>query len=194
MRTPTQQSLRPSPGLSGDVTLRDDRAYKGLTPKQWAYCEARAGGMKITDAYRSVYGGEGEKPEKLHYLASMVEAGPMVQARLRELLFDKAGQPSLVPQIGRDFVLTGIATEAVNAARPADRLRAYELLGKSLGLFTPEREVEAQPKSVEELDRQLRERLASALAPSIEETARDVTPKPPGGSATGEGEGGGSAA
>ena len=54
------------------------------------------------------------------------------------------------------------------------------MLGKTMGLFTPEREDEAVPRSVEEIDARLKARLAAALAPAIEETARDVTPRPAG--------------
>lgn len=179
MRTPTQTNLRPSPGLTGDVALRDDRAYKGLTAQQWAYCEARAAGSSVVEAYREVYHPTVE-PDMVRQMACATEARPIVQARLRELLLAKQGDATLVPQIGREFVLNGIAAEAINAPRPADRLRAYEMLGKTMGLFTPEREDEAVPRSVEEIDARLKARLAAALAPAIEETARDVTPRPAG--------------
>lgn len=180
MRTPTSTTLRPSPGLTGDVTLRNDRAYKGLTAQQWAYCEARAAGAGVVEAYRQAYNPTNDNIHTIYTNAAQCEARPLVQSRLREMLLEKAGAATLVPQIGRDFVLNGIATEAINAQRPADRLRAYEMLGKTMGLFTPEREVEASPTSIEELDRRLRERLAAALAPAIEETAKDITPQPTG--------------
>lgn len=176
MRSPALARLTPSPNLTGGVALREDRAYKGLTAQQWAYCEHRAAGMSIVDAYRTAYEPTSSNADQVRQNACAVEARPIVQARLREMLFEKQGAASLVPQIGRDFVLTGIANEAVTAQRPADRLRAYELLGKSIGLFQPEREIEATPKSVEELDRQIKARLAAALAPTIDETAKDVTP------------------
>lgn len=180
MRTPTQINLRPSPGLTGDVALRDDRAYKGLTAQQWAYCEARAAGSSVVEAYRQAYNPTSDNIQTIYTNAAQCEARPLVQSRLRELLLAKQGDATLVPQIGREFVLNGIAAEAVSAPRPADRLRAYEMLGKTMGLFTPEREDEAVPRSVEEIDARLKARLAAALAPAIEETARDVTPRPAG--------------
>ena len=180
MRTPTQTNLRPSPGLTGDVALRDDRAYKGLTAQQWAYCEARAAGSSVVEAYRQAYNPTSDNIHTIYTNAAQCEARPLVQSRLREMLLEKAGAATLVPQIGREFVLNGIAAEAINAPRPADRLRAYEMLGKTMGLFTPEREDEAVPRSVEEIDARLKARLAAALAPAIEETARDVTPRPAG--------------
>jgi hypothetical protein len=166
--------------LTGDVALRDDRAYKGLTAQQWSYCEARAAGSSVVEAYREVYQPTNENPMRVYQHAGAVEGNPLVQARLREMLLAKQGEATLVPQIGKEFVLNGIAAEAINAPRPADRLRAYEMLGKTMGLFTPEREDEAVPRSVEEIDARLKARLAAALAPAIEETARDVTPRPAG--------------
>lgn len=71
-------------------------------------------------------------------------------------------QTSLVPQVTKDFVLQGIVTIATKQeAKDNVRLRAYELLGKTVGLFKDDTPPPAKPRTIEDIDRELRERLQS---------------------------------
>jgi hypothetical protein len=157
--------------------LREDRAYEGLTAKQWAYCEARGrAGMTVMDAYKHAYKGDVSTDERINYSsATATEANPRVQERIRKLLFERSGKQGDLPEIGKEFVITGIAALAINASKQSDQLRAYELLGKSLGLFQPETKQVDAPKTVNDVDAQLRERLKAALSPVIDVEADDIT-------------------
>jgi hypothetical protein len=81
-----------------------------------------------------------------------------------------------LPHIGKDFVITGIAALALNATKQSDQLRAYELLGKAVGLFKPEEKLVEQPKTIGDVDAQLRDRLKAALSPVIDVEPEDITP------------------
>ena len=158
--------------------LREDRAFEGLTNKQLAYCEARMSGMSVVQAYTEVYKPAGE-PRTVYQNATAVEGNSLVQAKLRQLLFEKRGATSHLPAIDKEFVLTGIAALALNASKQGDQLRAYEMLGKALGMFKPETTEAPQPKTVNDIDAQLRDRLKAALAPVIDVEPNDIETVPP---------------
>jgi len=160
-------------GLSGN--LRDDRAYEGLTAKQWHYVEARVKGLSVVEAYRSVYDTSGSSDNVVYVNASVTEGNIKVQERLRKRLMEIAGQSTLIP-INDDFVLNGIAQLAVTGTKESTRLRGYELLGKALGLFDKKPEAEPELKTVTDVDAELRKRLAAALNPAV----IDVEPEPLG--------------
>lgn len=161
------------PALERNV-LRDDRAYQGLTAQQWQYVEARVNGLSVVDAYRSVYEPNGLAPESEHRIATSVEANVKVQQRLRARLLEVSSQSTLVP-LSADFVLNGIATIAVSSTKDAVRLKGYELLGKALGVFDKAEAAPPPMKTVNDIDEELRKRLAQALKPeTIEAEAVEI--------------------
>lgn len=146
--------------------LRDDRAYSGLTVKQWQYCEARAKGASVTEAYRLAYQPAETVPAStVQNIASQTENNLKIQARIRARLLELNGDTSGLPVIGREFVITGIASLAVSGQKETTRLRGYELLGKALGLFDRGPEQLEAPKTVNDIDARLRDLLRGALGP-----------------------------
>lgn len=158
--------------------LREDRAFEGLTNKQLAYCEARMAGMSVVQAYIEAYRPGGE-PHTVYANATAVEGNFRVQAKLRAMMLEKSGKATHLPQIDKEFVLTGIAALALNATKQGDQLRAYEMLGKALGMFKPEAVEVEQPKTINDIDAQLRDRLKAALAPVIDVEPNDIEAVPP---------------
>jgi hypothetical protein len=149
----------------GQNVLRDDRAYLGLTPKQYAYCEARARGMGVTEAYKHAYQPKDTIPQNsLYVVACETEANIKVQARIRARLLELQGDTSGLPVIGRDFVITGIASLAIGGQKESTRLKGYELLGKALGLFDRGPETIEKPKTVNDVDEKLRQLLRATMA------------------------------
>lgn len=174
------------PALERNV-LRDDRAYMGLTAQQWQYVEARVNGLSVVDAYRSVYEPAGLSPESEHRMATSVEANVKVQQRLRARLVEVSSQSALIP-LTSDFVLNGIAQLAVSAQKETTRLKGYELLGKALGVFDKAEAAPPPMKTVNDIDEELRKRLAQALRPEVIEAeaveiARNEKPASPDGEA-----------
>lgn len=154
-----------NPNLANQL-LRDDRAYSGLTVKQWQYCEARAKGASVTEAYRMAYKPADSVPlNTVSTIASQTENNIKIQARIRARLLELQGDTSGLPVIGRDFVITGIASLAVSGQKESTRLRGYELLGKALGLFDRGPEQLEAPKTVNDIDARLRDLLKGALSP-----------------------------
>ena len=153
--------------MNGQVqVLRDDRAMRGLTVKQYEYVLQRLEGLGVTDAYTAAYEvGEGVARPTVTVMAAQVEANPKVQALLRERLMEREAVYEGLPVISRDFVLTGIAALAVSGDKESTRLKGYELLGKALGVFDRAPVESTEPRNVKDIDAQLAEKLKSFLGP-----------------------------
>ena len=158
--------------------LRSD-AFEGLTHRQLAYCEARMAGHNMSQAYRAAYNCAGSSDTTVSRHAYEVEHNAKVQAKLRQLMAERQPNTSLLPPITKEFVVTGIATLAITAEKQAVQLRAWELLGKAVGLFdkdTTEQLPEASTSA--DIDAEIKRRLRAVLAPVVEGDARRVEPEP----------------
>lgn len=176
--------LTPATLDHASTRLREDRAYMGLTPRQWAFAEARARGRSVTEAYIEAY----KPPETMSKNAIMAgasetEANLKVQARIRARLLELQGDNSALPVIGRDFVITGIAALAIAGEKETTRLKGYELLGKALGLFDRGPEQIEKPKTVNDVDAKLRELLRATMANPAPVIDAEILPDAPTGEA-----------
>tara|TARA_R110000868_G_scaffold169469_1_gene404461 strand:- start:259 stop:798 length:540 start_codon:yes stop_codon:yes gene_type:complete len=159
------------------MVLREDRAFEGLTTKQLAYCEARMAGCNMSDAYREAYDVAGSSEQTIGRNAYAVESNAKVQAKLRQLLAERGPDTSLLPPITRDFVLNGIAVMAISSTKEPVQLRAWELLGKAIGLFDKNTTDDApEPTTSADIDAEIKRRLRGILAPVVEGEARRVDP------------------
>ena len=100
-----------------------------LTPKQRRFVQAMAEGASSRDAYLETYHKTGSS-ETVSSTASRIAANPKVRAGLEQLEAVQRLRYSQNPLEIRSFVVDSLQHEARTAQRPADRLRALELLGK----------------------------------------------------------------
>lgn len=155
--------------------LRRDRIDYGLTPNQKAYCQARADGMRPSEAYRFAYPNDRSLPAALSASASYLESDARIVELVAELQAEKAEQTNLVPQverieITRDWVGQGIARLAEDkSVKPNVRLAAYVHAGKLAGVdaFRDIVVHEKSSRTIEEIDREIARHLANMI---------DVTP------------------
>ncbi|MGJ8585484.1 MAG: hypothetical protein ACSHXD_15435 [Marinosulfonomonas sp.] len=110
--------------------------------------------MNLSDAYRDAYDAENMKPNVIHVEASRLAARPNVALRIDELLYENSLDQRMQAISRRGFVLDRLAKEALHAATASARIRALELLGKSVGLFDASQEVTSS-RSIEELESEL---------------------------------------
>lgn len=150
--------------------------FLGLTASMDRYCRARFAGANPSEAYRQAYNCERSSAATVANNASDLEADPRIVSRVQQMVERRDTLSSLAPRVTKEFVLNGVVDLALNADKDSTRLRAFELLGKSVGidLFRETHVTEKRDRTVEEVDAALREHLAS-LAPMIEGTARDTT-------------------
>lgn len=174
---PDVDLLRPS--KVGELDESD--ALQGLTSQQFHFALYSFMGDNDAAAYRKAYGYPDSTPDNdpnLAYRAHVVANNPKVQAKLFQLRAKHEATASLAPLLSKQFVLNGVMQLALSADKDSTRLRAYELLGKTVGidLFRETHRVEKTERTVEQIDAELKERLKN-LMPLIEGKATDVTPK-----------------
>mgnify|MGYP003332725134 CR=1 FL=1 len=118
----------------------------------------------MSDAYREAYNTENMKPATVHREAHALMANPKIAARVQRLLKqrDRAVVASSITD--RERVLDKLR-HLMDHAGPADnvRIRAAELLGKSVGLFKDVQLTEVETKTSEELTAELQKKLAGLL-------------------------------
>lgn len=163
--------------------LDESDALQGLTSQQFHFALYSFMGDNDAEAYRKAYGYQDSVPGSdpaLGQRAHVVANNPKVQAKLLELRAKQEVSASLVPLLSKSFVLNGVMQLALKADKDSTRLRAYELLGKTVGidLFRETHVHEKRERTIEEIDAELKERL-KALAPMLEGKAVDVTPAAP---------------
>lgn len=159
--------------------LDDSDAFEGLTSKQHRFVMHSFSGLSDVAAYRLVYDCRGMNPVVTAHKAAELAHDPLVSAKLRDLRLQVEEQSTLAPTTTRAFVLNGITALALNADKDSTKLRAYELLGKTAGidLFRDTVRHERTERSVEDVDKELRDRLRE-LQSTIEGTALEVPSNP----------------
>lgn len=161
-----------------DVSMHgpdDTKAFGGLTSQQYAYCQARSQGAAKLHAYRGAFKVPTATDDTIQDAAYKLELMPRISQTINRMVLARQPETSLVPQVNKDFVLQGITAIALKEqAKDNVRLRAYELLGKAVGLFKDEAPAPTKPRTLEDIDRELRERLQSMRA--IEGTATRLEP------------------
>ena len=132
-----------------------------LTPKQLHFCRAVISGCTLSDAYRESYNTSNMKPASIHREASVLMTNPMIAQRIERLQKQKDRAVVASSLSDRERVLSKLR-EFMESAQPSDsaKIRAAELLGKSIGLFK-EVQVKEPQRSVDELTAELQERLAA---------------------------------
>ena len=133
----------------------------GLTAKQEAFAQGVAKGGTLSDAYRSAYDCENMKDSSVWTEASKLMDHPQVVQRVNSL--QKAQEDKTLHDHARlkRLVLEQLHREAMTADSDSARIRALELLGKSIAMFTDRVEQDESPRSSAEIERELVERLSS---------------------------------
>lgn len=137
----TPQGERVVPLMAGRGRNAD-----GLTAQQEAFAQAIAAGAKSqSDAYRSAYDTAGMKPETVQNEASRLMARPEIAARVNAIVAAKQAQALHDAGETRRLVTRELLARISDPKNPpAVQLRALELLGKTVAMFT-DRVEEAPP-------------------------------------------------
>ena len=135
---------------------------KTLTPKQLHYCRCRANGMNMTNSYREAYSTSKMANKTVNEAASRLDSEYMVTARIDHLIGQKEAALIRSSVSLRSKVLEKLEDFMDNADKEdGNKIRAAELLGKSIGLFKEviEDNREKLPESPEQLTATLEAKL-----------------------------------
>ena len=115
----------------------------GLTDKQEAFAMAIFEGNNFSESYRIAYDASNMSAACVHTEACLLVQNPKVSQRLDTLNADRTSQQRMLSLSRSDFVLKQLTDEATNQDNSdGARVRALELLGKSVALFTDKVETE----------------------------------------------------
>ena len=134
-----------------------------LTPKQQHFCRAVASGCTMSDAYREAYSAGRMKPATINREAHTLMAIPKITTRVEAL--QRAKDRALVASAvsDRERVLTALRDFMVNADTDSAKIRATELLGKTVGLFKADTVEAPKQRTAEEIQAELKELLGKVL-------------------------------
>ena len=135
-----------------------------LTRKQEIFACAIADGADRSNAYRVAFDADKMTAPAIWTEASRLGRNPKVALRVDELKAE-AEQVRQTMLVGREeAILAQLEKEALTAKTDSARIRAIELLGKHLGLFTDRLETkDVTEHSADEIEAQIRMRLEQHL-------------------------------
>ena len=145
---------------SKEYLSRNKGTLMMLTIKQDTFALGVTDGLSLSDAYRQSYSAEHMKSPTIHVEASRLAALPKVTLRLRELSRQKDEDRHMQALRREDFVLESLKNESLTATTDSARIRALELMGKTIGMFDGRRDKEEPPKlTSDELKQKIAEKL-----------------------------------
>ena len=137
----------------------------GLTDKQEAFAMAIFEGNNFSESYRIAYDASGMSAASIHREACLLVQNPKVSSRLEALNSSREREMCMLRLSRSDFVLKQLTDEATNQDNSdGARVRALELLGKSVALFTDKVETEDKTeRDAESIKAELQARLDRLL-------------------------------
>ena len=106
-----------------------------LTSRQASFVEELLTGASQTSAYKSNYSTTHMSSKTIWEASSRLSKHPTVVARLDELMAEKEAEERMRRRSYGDFVINELQELALNAKSHRARIKALELLGKSIGMF-----------------------------------------------------------
>lgn len=142
------------------VVGKEDR----LTAKQEAFAKQVAKGAVLSDAYRECYSAEGMRDSTIWSEACKLAQNPKVSTRVKALQAEMEEDRRTIERRREEWVLKRLAEEAEQAETDGARVRALELLGKTVSMFTDKIEqTDTTERSASDIERDLRQRLDRLL-------------------------------
>ena len=106
-----------------------------LTSRQASFVEELLTGTSQTTAYKSNYSTTHMSPKTIWEASSRLSRHPKIVARLDELRAEKEAEEWMLRLSYEDFVISELQSIALNSKSGRVRIKALELLGKTVGLF-----------------------------------------------------------
>ena len=125
-------------------TSRSATLPSGLTEKQEAFCQAVFDGQSFSDAYRSSYDCSNSKPASVNRQSHEMMLNLKITSRISELQRGREEQQRMQALSRSEKVIKkleqiGLDDDDVGSTA---QIRALELLGKTIGMFTDRIETE----------------------------------------------------
>jgi hypothetical protein len=153
-KKPTLEVVKKEPDLTIKQRQFVDEIIRG---KLGSYKEAYA---KVYDVTLTK---TGKIPKWVEVEASKLVANPKIALSIQKAIKRKETSAVASSLRTRNYVIEGLYRESKEAEADASRVRAYELLGKSIGLFSDVIETKENRPS-EQIEEDIEERIAQLLS------------------------------
>jgi hypothetical protein len=145
---------------SGKVSGVKKPQHSGLTARQQAFVLAVSKGLTYSDAYRQAYSCDKSTPQTVSTEANKLLNNPKV-AMLLEQRINRQENVILANKANTQaHIKAQLLEHAHNFKTESGKLKALELLGKSVGMFTDRVESTVIKQTPEDLKKQLSQHLA----------------------------------
>jgi DNA-binding ferritin-like protein (Dps family) len=128
-----------------------------LTEKQRSFADYVAAGKNLSDSYRAAYSASRMQPSQIHSEACILAAHPKVTARIHDkrVLNERA---DIACQLSdKERVLAKLRDKLESGDSDAVQLRAAELLGKTVAMFTDKVIEQDDQRTPEQIRTELKE-------------------------------------
>jgi phage terminase small subunit len=134
-----------------------------LTGKQRAFADSIVAGSNLTDSYRKAYNTENMKASSVHANACQLAADTRITQRIetRRAAQDRAGIACSVSD--RELVLTKLRDKLDQGDNDMVQLRAAELLGKTIAMFTDKVIEQSEQRTPEQIKAELQTIMAQVF-------------------------------
>ena len=173
---PAAISERLRAAVQGEVTKRTNSGepvgvkkpkHVGLTARQQAFVAAVAKGLTYSDAYRQAYSCDKSTPQTVSTEANKLINNPKIAVLLEKKL-ERQESVILASKANTEAHIKARLLEHANEFKTeSGKLKALELLGKSVGMFTDRVESTVIKQSPEDLKKQLSQHLALLDAETV---------------------------
>ena len=133
-----------------------------LTAKQTKFINEVSEGSSQSSAYRKAYDTSSMTPKTVWEESSRLRKHPKVSARIVELEAEKEARQRVQALSREARILNELEDIAFGSTNAMARLRALELLGKTVGLFKP-KEVPEQTRTAYEIKSAIELKLAALI-------------------------------
>ena len=138
-----------------------------LTAKQAAFAGLVARGVGLSEAYRQCYSTQATGPS-LRVQAWRLSKNQKVAERIEELRAGNLQAQLDNDQLTQRWIIGRLREEATDTHNTATaRIRALELLGKTTGMFTGSTAVAVEPRSAEEIEKEIEAKLNVVMGITI---------------------------
>lgn len=141
--------------------------HSGLTARQQAFVLAVSKGLTYSDAYRQAYGAERSTPQTISVEANRLLNNPKIAVLLEQKISRQESVVLASKANTEAHIKAQLLEHAHNFKTESGKLKALELLGKSVGMFTDRVESTVIKQSPDDLKKQLSQHLALLDAETV---------------------------
>ena len=135
-----------------------------LTAKQEAFAMQVAKGAMLSEAYRDCYSADSMRDSTIWSEACKLAQNPKVATRIKAIQSDMEQDRRTIERRREEWVLKRLTQEADQAETDGARIRAIELVGRTIGMFTDRIEqADDTERSASDIEADLRKRLDRLL-------------------------------